>query len=370
MQGLTEEEQQRVDIMRAMSRIENDWPDTRAQRQDAQGQNDSQKRNLEFLHEKRWPPQADSHTRQIEDAIWRVNFRGFISNSDQQRRHFLNHGYINHELDQATNDARQLWENSPLRTLERVEIGLLRRCDRFFKKFDIEYPRWQSAQCSGEGPRDRMQFHLRAIVVTMSRQHWERKYRGVQSDLLIDYIKSPSKEDGNTLLTDTLVDKYIGKIVVAVEYASNEDFVIQQQTLADFYGLFERSCQPPRRDLNVESNYIDWIFSDMHLAEIGIHRPPDATPEGHGGPQSSHSVESTFVQEKTTMLLVVVKGGTVTSIKQVSAESLPKMGWFLDEQERYYRCEVDIQTGSIFRVDVDGQVLGMCVGMDRFLECE
>ena len=393
-----EEERERIQEMRVLREVEDKMPDTLSDRElnsedgsdkrrclilfHEQSQAAKQKELLDSLRnqnvygrerEEAWEQfKAENH-----DAFWYTDMRSFVSRLDQQRRDYLDEALfrnIEDNLEAVTGDISGFSAECLRQTVERVEMGFLRRCS----KFDVNWS-------SHHEPPSSLQAHLVDVIQRMSRTHWSYAQNAIlqhmrrgRNPLRRDIQASPSGAD-SALAANVLVDRYTNKVLDALVTASDgaKSFQDQETSLEPLYNLIINS----RSRGHLSKEYLEWITSNIDPVDIercclratALAKYREITKSLNIGIKQVFCPD---IFEPGVVSLVTFKGTLATSIKPVSNEDLYIMGWFWDERlGQYWRFEVDkrppnriFTEGTVFKVSMDEETLGMYVGTGDMLE--
>ncbi|KAI2618491.1 hypothetical protein GGR54DRAFT_158101 [Hypoxylon sp. NC1633] len=122
-----------------------------------------------------------------------------------------------------------------------------------------------------------------------------------------------------------------------------------------------------RRNGQLSPEYIDWIYSHAPSWSIdGCCQQRKRQIRGKDIRKLFQSTEQSrvvqiFCEDSNGISLVLFKGDRPASLRHVAADELATLGWFKDDEvgQKHCRYEFDDDLKCIFKVTMDGKVLGL-----------
>ncbi|KAK4448173.1 hypothetical protein QBC34DRAFT_466029 [Podospora aff. communis PSN243] len=249
-----EEERKRTRELRLLRAVEEKWPDMKYRKEKCESDGLPRRRTLISYHEMdqaaKQKELLDSlrHVRDQErkealqrfedentDPFWYADMRSFVSRLDQQRRDFLDEALfrnIGDHLGAMTGGISTFSSQCLRETVERIEMGFLRRCRHFDQDWSLR----------ADTPPPNLQTHVVNVIKRMSEEQWDYVYGSApgwarafkvslesENSPLRSHIRPSPKGVDSALAANVLVDNYIGKVVDLLSSASDFSFKAQSK---------------------------------------------------------------------------------------------------------------------------------------------
>ncbi|SPO00537.1 uncharacterized protein DNG_03285 [Cephalotrichum gorgonifer] len=355
---LEQEEEKRIRDMRIMREVEEKWGDIRDERRHCQRQGEFRRRALVRFHDRgqakkqkyllaslQGAPRkevdealedlkAESH-----DPFWSKDIRNFVRRMDQQRHDYLDEALYHNMEDNfgpvTGNRPAHTWVRP---TLERVEIGFLRRCKSSDTDWGLDWSK----------PPPTLQMHVVHVIKHMSKEYWALHVSS-GSNLGVDHwmhrmttIRSSPKEADSALALNVLVDAYIVKVRRSILRALDSDLQTQELFLEPLYKLILNS----RSGNLMSTDYTEWLFKGVDDAEIEqcFVRMTAFAKFRENMKFVNMIIKHEFcpdIVKPGVVSLIMFKDTLATSTKEVSAEDLHTLGWFRSHEGEYWRFELN-----------------------------
>ncbi|KAK0708112.1 hypothetical protein B0H67DRAFT_328611 [Lasiosphaeris hirsuta] len=271
--AIEEEEEKRTQEMRIMREVEEKLPDIKERRRAFQLDTRYRRRVLIRYYnqglavkQKQLLDSLPNATGQVGeeamekfktesyDPYWFADMRGFVHRLDQQRRDYLDQALyrnIEDNLDAITGDVSSYSDNCLRETLERVEMGFLRRCSAFDQDWSRPH----------EKPPPNLPTHLVYVIRRMA-----QSTRMLGASAVWQRVKPAPKGVFSALAANFLIDKYINKVIKAIHKAGDPYYGVQEVSLLE--PLFDMILLSRRAEGSLSRQYEDWVCSGVDPIEI------------------------------------------------------------------------------------------------------